>query len=136
MQKPDGTRCSSPRENADVFKEHFSELYARQPRFDATIIESLEQLPIRYVLGDMPPDAEIKRAVRQLNNSAAGASELKAEMWKALSDDPETFPYLRQVVRDFWQSEVQPEEWDIGRLGILPRGLISLIPCVADFDVF
>ena len=127
MRKADGSRCSSPRENADVFKEHFSKLYARQPRFDATIIESIDQLPIRYVLADMPPDVEIKRAVRQLNNSAAGASELRAEMWKAISNNPETFPYLRQIVRDFWQTEVQPEEWDVGRLGILPKkGDLSL----------
>ena len=28
---------------------------------------------------------------------------------------------LRQVIHDFWNSGKQPSEWDIGRLGILPK---------------
>ena len=34
---------------------------------------------------------------------------------------------LRQVIYDFWNSGKQPSEWDIGRLGILPKkGDLSL----------
>ena len=34
MKKADGTRCTTPEQNADVFKCHFEKLYGRRGMFD------------------------------------------------------------------------------------------------------
>ena len=121
MQKADGTRCESPRENADVFKVHFEKLYARRPEFDASVLDDVDQRPVRLELGDPPTDEEITRAASSLNFSAAGESGVRAEVWKAIAGDARTFPLLRRVVLELWESEEQPAEWDVGLLGILPK---------------
>ena len=46
MKESDGTKCASPEENTEVFREHFSKLYDREPVFDATVIDLLERQPV------------------------------------------------------------------------------------------
>ena len=127
MKKPDGSRCSTPQENADVFKQHFEKLYARSPRYDPSVLDDAAQFPTRFELADPPTRAEIKKAVGQLRCSAPGASGIRAEVWKTVAGDSRTFPLLERVILDFWESEIQPSEWDVGLLGILPKkGDLSL----------
>ena len=39
MRKEDGTRSKSSEENAQVFKEHFKNLYERVPICDRSVLE-------------------------------------------------------------------------------------------------
>ncbi|XP_066923905.1 uncharacterized protein [Clytia hemisphaerica] len=43
MRKPNGTICTSPEENATVFRDHFQQLYGRTPVFDASVLNSLDR---------------------------------------------------------------------------------------------
>ena len=81
----------------------------------------MNQLPIRPEIDDLPTDKEINIAIQQLNNSAAGASVIRAEIYKALATNPETFSTIQRITHDFWTEEKQPEEFNYGRLGILPN---------------
>ena len=76
MKKPDGTKCTSPAENAEVFRNHFAQLYEKQPTNCDSIDEQLNQLPIRPEMDDLPTDEEINLAIQKLKNSAAGASRI------------------------------------------------------------
>ena len=71
-KKPHGTVCNSPEENADVFKTHFEELFGKLPEFDASVLDLLEQLPVRQGLDHLPTDEEFEKAVSQLQNTAPG----------------------------------------------------------------
>ena len=53
--------------------------------------------------------------------SAAGASGIRAEIYKALATNPKTFSTIRRITHDFWTEEKQPEQFNYGRLGILPK---------------
>ena len=46
MKKPDGKKCTPPAEKAEVFRNHFTQLYKKQPRKRHSIYEQLNQLPI------------------------------------------------------------------------------------------
>ena len=72
-------------------------------------------------MDELPMDKEINLAIQQLNNSAAGASGIRAEIYKALATNPETFSTIRIITHGFWTEEKQPEEFNYGRLGILPK---------------
>ena len=120
MKKPDGTKCTSPAKNAEVFRNHFSQLYEKQPTNRDSIYAQLNQLPIRPEMDDLPTDKEINLAIQQLNNLAAGASGIRAEIYKALATNPKTFSTIRRITHDFWTEEKQSEEFNYGRLGILP----------------
>ena len=104
-EKPDGTKCTSPAENAEVFRNHFAQLYKKQPTNRDSIDEQLNQLPIRPEMDDFPTDKEINLAIQQSNNSAAGASGIRSEIYKALATNPETFSIIRRITHDFWTKE-------------------------------
>ena len=48
MKKPDEKKCTSPAENAEVFRNHFEQLYKKQPTNLDSIDAHLNQLPIRW----------------------------------------------------------------------------------------
>ena len=127
MKKSDGSLCKSPAENADVFRNHFAELYGREPTFDEDVLDLLEQHPVAVGLDHTPTDDEIVCAVCKLKNKAPGDSGLTPQVWKALVTDELTFSILREVIIEFWNSEVTPSEWECGLLVILAKkGDLSL----------
>ena len=56
-------------------------------------------------MDDFTTDKERNLAIQQLNNSAAGASEIQAEIYKALATNPETFSTIRRIIHNFWRVE-------------------------------
>ena len=109
-----GRKCGS------LPQPFFTTLRKKNPNRDS-IDEQLNQLPICPEMDDLPTDKEINLAIQQLNNSAAGASGIRAEIYKALATNLETFSTIRIITHDFWTEEKQPEEFNYGRLGILPQ---------------
>eukprot|EP00957_Ditylum_brightwellii_P089708 6832231-Ditylum_brightwellii.AAC.1 len=69
----------------------------------------------------LPTDKEIHKTISQLNNLTAGASGIRAETFKALATEEETFITMRSIIHKCWQNEEQPTKFDIGCLGILPQ---------------
>ena len=125
MRKPDGSLATSPDENAEVFRVHFKALFGRaptdEPNYDPSIIDALRQRLVVEESGALPTDVEIRRALGKLRNSGPGDSGLPARVWKALGSTAESFSLVRQMVLNFWETEVMPAEWDIGLLKILPK---------------
>ena len=121
MQKADGSKASTPEENASVFAEHFGKLYGRSPQVDTSVLDLLSQRPTAVGLDGPPSDIEIRCALGKLRNSAPGDSGLTAPLWKALGDDETTFTALRQLILSIWDSEEMPTEWETGLLAILPK---------------
>ena len=127
MKKPDGTVCKTPEENATVFRDHFQQLYGRQPAFDASVLEALSQHQTVPNLEHTPDDVEIKKATRKLKDKAPGDSDICPQVWKALIEHQPTYAVLKSVIVDFWENEIPPEEWETGLLKILAKkGDLSL----------
>ena len=136
MRKPDGSLCKTDEENAEVFSAHFSKVFNIDREFDPTVLNLVQQRPLRPGLDNVPSTAEVAAALRGLaNNSAPGDSKVPSEYMKALvmSDaeveaaTPEelaaaeaTTAFLVETVTAFWGGEV-PDEWLVGRLKALPK---------------
>ena len=127
MRKADGSRASTPEENATIFAEHFESLYGREASFDPTVLDTLAQ---RDVVGDLdgaPSDAEIRSAVGRLRNTAPGESGVTAQLWTALISTSVGFDLVRAMVLNFWETGEVSTEWETGVLAILPKkGDLSL----------
>ena len=127
MQLPDGTRASTPEENAGVYATHFTQLYGRLPSGNATVLELLQQRSVVAGLDGEPSDEEIRIALRKLHDTGPGVSGLPAAAWKALGSTDEGFALVRDMVLRFWTTEQVPPEWETGLLKILPKkGDLSL----------
>ena len=121
MKKTDGTLCTSLDENAEVFKNHFAELYGQEPAFDESVLNLLQQLQVAAGQDHVPTDDEIFSAVSKLKNKAPGDSGLTPQVWKALVSNELTFSVLRELIIEFWDSEITPAEWERGLLMILAK---------------
>ena len=127
MTKADGTRATTPEENATVFAEHFEKLYGHTASFDPTVIDMLQQREVATGLDHPPSDDEIRHAVGRLNNTAPGESGVVAPLFKALIATSAGFDIIRSMVLHFWETGEVPEEWETGLLAILPKkGDLSL----------
>ena len=121
MRKVDGTRASTPEENAAVFASHFEKLYGRAPSYDPSVLDLLPQHSTVPDLDHIPTDDEIRRAVRRLNNTAPGESGVPAQLFKALISTSAGFDVVASMVHRFWETgEVEPE-WETGLLAILAK---------------
>ena len=121
MRKADGTRASTPEENAAVFASHFEQLYGRTPSYDPSVLERLPQHPTAPNLDHPPTDDEIRRAVRRLNNTAPGESGVPAQLFKALVSTSAGFGVVRSMVLCFWETGQVEPEWETGLLAILAK---------------
>ena len=121
MRKPDKSVCKSPEENAAVFKEQFEKLFNREPEYDETVLEMLDQLTPAEGLDHPPTDKEIYDAIKTLRNTGPGESGICAQVYKCLSGSEESFRRLKQMVLHFWETGLVPSEWEIGILKILPK---------------
>ena len=121
MKKPDGTLCKTPEENAEVFKTHFEQLYGKQPVFDPSVLDHLDQHPTFPNCEHPPSDEEITKATRHLKDRGPGDSGICPQVWKAIIQHEESFAILKEIIMDFWVNEVTPAEWEIGLLTILAK---------------
>ena len=107
MWKEDGTRCKSSEENAQVFKEHFKNIYERVPICDRSVLELLPQEPVISGVDHPTTDEEILKAVNSLKNNPPGESGLTFQMFKAIVSSNQTFQLLRSIILDFWGNELR-----------------------------
>ena len=121
MRKEDGSKCQSPEENAEIFKNHFEKLYNKPANFDPNILNHLDECPIDDSLGVTPSTEEVHSAIKHLKNNSPGESGITAQMLKSIALDVVCFDYLYRIITDIWSSEKCPSQWDIGRLVILPK---------------
>ena len=121
MCKEDGTTCLNSQENAEVFKKHFQKLYGKDPSYDNSVINLLEQLPTHEGFDSIPTDDEIINAVKGLRNKAPGDSGITPRMIKAIVNDNGLFSILKSILIDFWENELPPQQWEVGLLKILPK---------------
>ena len=127
MKHSDGSVCVTPEENAAVFCEHFKELYGRISTYDSSVLDSLPQSPVFEGCDQVPDDAEIRLATLKLKDKAPGNSGISPQAWKCLLECDETFNMFKRIIVAFWIREATPDEWNIGRLTILPKkGDLSL----------
>ena len=127
MKHSDGTLCSTPEENAEVFHLHFQSLYDREGTYDPDVLDDLLQHPFHNGLDHEPTDDEIRTATFKLRDRAPGESGILPCVFKCIIDCQETFMIFKTVLLDIWNTENIPEEWNLGRLIILPKkGDLSL----------
>ena len=121
MCKEDGSKYITSKENADVFKRHFEKLYRREPSYDRTVLDLLDQLPLQQEYDSPPTDDDIKKAVLGLRNKAPGDSGITPRMLKSILKDEQLYIIFKHIIIDFWENELPPELWEIGLLKILPK---------------
>ena len=109
MTKSDGTKCTTQAENSEVFREHFENLFDRQPQYHEDAASLIAQLPIQELFAEEPDDEEILKACQSLKEKAPGDSGLLPQFWKALSTEPSTFDLIKLLILDFWRSEKPPQ---------------------------
>ena len=91
--------CQTPKQNSEVFCDHFRTLYGRQPHFDESVLEELPQHPIFIRCDHLP--TEIIDATHKLKNKAPGKSGILTQLLKSLLDYREAPSMLKSIFIKF-----------------------------------
>ena len=84
-------------------------------------MDLLDQLPVHPLTSSVPSLDDTRKAIQHLRNNAPGESGLSAQMFKSIVRDNQLLEYLHKIITDIWNSNSHPQEWDTGRLVILPK---------------
>ena len=109
LRKPDGSLGITPNDNADIFYNHFNNLFQAAAPTDPSVLNDLEQLNIHEEAGEIPSDTEIMAAIKKLNNTSPGISGINSSIWKTISTNQEIFAHIKKFVIHFWNSESPPK---------------------------
>ena len=95
LRKPDGSLCNTPNDNADIFHNHFNNLFQAAAPTDPSLLNDLEQLNIQEEGGEIPSDTEIMAAIKKLNNTSPGISGINSSIWKTISTNQEILAHIK-----------------------------------------
>ncbi|MDE0908581.1 MAG: reverse transcriptase family protein [SAR324 cluster bacterium] len=122
LKKADGTWCEGPVENAERFREHFSKVLNIESEFDDSVLNLVEQRPIREDLDEVPSVEEVaKAAAKMRSQKAAGDSKVPAEYLKVMMRDEVGAQLIMDCIEEYWVKGVTPAEWNSLRLKTLPK---------------
>ena len=114
LRSKDGTRLH--KSNVEIlarWKEHFEELFNRNPVIDNSVLEEIPHFPVDDTLSEPPTLEEVSKAVSLMkNNKAAGPDNIPAEIFK--SGGPLLIFQLHQLILKIWESEEIPEDFKNG----------------------
>ena len=123
MKKPNGEYCTNDLENAEVFKNFYLKLYNNHEgtKFDESILNEIDEQPEKPILGALPTDKEIQRALSKMAyEKSPGPNGIPTEAFKNL--DNYGMLLLRDTIRKYWtDNQYNPEVFTRLGLCILPK---------------
>ena len=76
-----GNICKSPEENGQVLKKHFEALYAKESKFDLSVLNDMRQREIHPNMDSVPTAEEVSRhCLRAKSGRAPGDSLFPTEL--------------------------------------------------------
>ena len=114
-----GDIITGEKEQAERWTEHFKETLNQPPPTDE-ITSDLDTNEILDINTDTPSKQEIKDAIRSLKHGKApGIDCIQAEILQA--DIDSSADALHGLIKDIWESEILPEDWQKGLIIKLPK---------------
>ena len=123
-----GSPCITETSLHQRWRRHFTSVLNIRSNFSQSVLESVEQRPVRQSMADLPSVEEMFEAVKRLRNGkAAGSNGILPEMLKAASK-VETFrSRLLDLVHSVWREGRVPQQWSDAILVPVPKkGDLSL----------
>ena len=118
----EGRACSTPQQQKERWRRHFSRILNIQSQFDEEEIKKTRQRPLRANLEEPPSEEELLIGIRKLKSGkAAGQSGVLLEMVKAASCDKDVLSLLFDLVYTVWKEERVPRDWVNAVLVPIPK---------------
>ena len=112
VRDEEGHTCSTPQQQHDRWRRHFSNLLNIVSEIDVTELEQARQRPPRTEMADPPSSEELENAISKLRTGkAAGQSEILPEMVKAACGNADFFNHLLELATIVWNEQQVPQDW-------------------------
>ena len=121
LRKKDGSVCTTAEEAAEARKGHFVLLFGKEPKYNPTARNYIDQLPVREAGGETPTEEDVVKAVRALKCTGPGLEGVHAAAMKVIVSNDILRGIVVKSVVDFWESGVVPSSWESCLLKILPK---------------
>ena len=129
VKDEEGHTCSTPQQQHDRWRRHFTNLLNIVSELDETEVEQTRQQPPRPEMADPPTFEELEKAISKLRTGkAAGLSGILPEMVKAACGNADFFNHLLESTTAIWNRQQVPQDWGDAVLIPIPkkRGSVQL----------
>ena len=120
MSLPSGDLAETDKENAKVFSQHFGKVLNNNKSINNKVLNDINSREVMNEL-DVPPSwKEFTVAVKDLtNDKATGLNGVPPNAFKAMS--PENLKFHFNFILEFWNDNMDFEEWHKGQLVPVPK---------------
>ena len=110
LKSKDGKKIfRTPKEIQERWREHYSELLNRHSEVDESILELIQQFPVKDFLDVAPDQEEVNKAIAQINNGKSpGMDGIPVEVLKYGGDRLREMVF--EVISHVWVSSA-PQDW-------------------------
>ena len=120
FKKLDGSFTSNEKEIILILTEHFIKVYNSEVIIDWTVLDYLEDKPMKMSLNEALTFLEFKNAIKILTlHKAPGLNGVSPNAIKALDDD--NMIILFEICSKHFEGDCDILEWQVGTLTILPK---------------
>ena len=121
VRDEEGHTCSTPWQQHDRWRRHFSNLLNIVSEINMTELEQARQRPPRTEMADPSSSEELENAISKLRTGkVAGRSGILPEMVKAACGNADFFNHLLELITIVWNEQQVPQDWVDGFLIPIP----------------
>jgi hypothetical protein len=120
MRLENGKLANNDRDNMKVFSKHLQKVYNQRRPIYADAAKLIAQREIMQEIGESISWEEFNKAVMKLtNDKSPGENGVPPNAFKCLDD--ENKQAVHQYICDFWDGEMDYEDWHTGLVKLLPK---------------
>ena len=110
LKSKDGKKIlREPKEIQERWREHYSDLLNRPTDVDESVLDEIQQCPVKFSLDDPPVQEEVNKAIAQMNNGKSpGMDGIPAEVLKYGGDKLKLMVF--EVISHVWDANT-PQDW-------------------------
>ena len=117
-----GTLCSTPEDNQQRWRRHFTNILNVQSHFDEGELQRVRQRPLKAHIADPPSKEELFAAIDAMKKGKMGdKSGILPNMVKAASCQEEFMEVLLVLVQQVWSENKVPQDWSDAVLIPIPK---------------
>ena len=117
-----GTLCSTPEDNQQRWRRHFTSILNVQSQFDEDELQRVRQRPLKEHFAEPPSKEELLAAIDAMKNGKMGGkSGILPEMVKAASCQDDFMEVLLALVQQVWSENKAPQDWSDAVLIPIPK---------------
>ena len=125
VRDSNGVLGTGPEDNATNFQNFYTSLYENEENESRKDLSDFwyDKMPQETTDREWraPTATELKRALREIKNTAPGLSGIPISVWQAMAEEEELNKVMLDIMKECWDKEETPTDWNYFYMTVLEK---------------